>query len=143
MKSVYENIEVSTKAIQSLHEAICLYGEYKNKEPKMVLTFQDSVLCRFKYTTHVFMKTLYVFLTKHELLLMDEFMSLHDIIRDAVSSRIITEQEGKICQNIISKRNETSHIYHEEVAEDIMEEVPEFYATMKAILQRMKQRISE
>lgn len=141
MEKLNRRIETFSQALESFNESIELHREYSLEEEKIFKATRDSVIQRFEYSTDLLWKILKIFLEDFEKITLTS-VSPRNIIRDAVASRIISEKEGQICQNIISKRNETSHIYHEEVAEDIMEDIPEFYTTMLAILGRIKERIT-
>ena len=55
-------------------------------------------------------------------------------ITDGYKLKVMSESDADECMEMIKSRNQTSHIYHEEIAEDIANKVPEYYALMESII---------
>ena len=66
-----------------------------------------------------------------------EISSPRGIVREAVKTRILTEGQGSLCMEMIESRNKTSHVYHEEIAHDIAQKIPEHYKLLHAITQKL------
>jgi hypothetical protein len=65
------------------------------------------------------------------------------VIRAAVEARIITEDQGQQCLEMVKSRNLTSHIYHEEVAHDMAAKIPLYYQLMKSIIDSVQMRSNQ
>ena len=70
-----------------------------------------------------------------------ENTSPRGILREAVNIKFLSEAEGKACMKMVDSRNKTSHIYHAEMAEDIAENISDYYALMKKIIDRLQARV--
>lgn len=60
-----------------------------------------------------------------------------NVFKISLDSKLISLQEYDICINLIESRNLTSHGYHEDIAEEIIEKIPNYYDVMFAITQRL------
>lgn len=63
------------------------------------------------------------------------------IIREAVQVKFLSEQEDTQCLDIIKKRNESSHIYRQEIAESIAVVIPQYSLLMYEIANRIEKKI--
>ncbi len=113
----------------------------QNRE-KMYRVWRDALILRFKYCVDLFWKFLKIYLEDYELLLLG-MVCPGGIAREAVKIELLSEDEGVQCMAMIVNRNKTSHIYHEEVAQDIAEQVPEFYELMSETIKRVQDRLAE
>lgn len=99
-------------------------------------THRDSVIQRFEYTTDIFWK----YLKKY----MEDTGSLSgmkipsEIARTAYSIELLNEEEAQTVLAMIRSRNLTSHMYVEELAEDLVEEIPHYYQVLNAVLHRFE-----
>jgi len=109
------------KVLSLLYESIQLFEGFKKtsqhtkKEEKIILALRDSIIQRFEYCTDLFWKVLKIHLEEIEKVTLSTYSPV-GVIRAAVEARIITEDQGQGCLEMIKSRNLTSHIYHEEVA---------------------------
>lgn len=131
--------------MSTLEQAITLFTTYEKKhvidmvvkKEELVLALRDSMIKRFSYSTDLFLKALKVYLEEVELI--DLFMvSQHTLIRDSVKAKVLSEQEGKMCVEMVNNRNKTSHIYHQEIAQVIASNIPQFYRLMEDIVARLE-----
>ncbi len=123
------------KAQQTLEHAIKLY-----KEPhpeKYHLSLGDSMIQRFEYNIDLFWKFIKLYLQEHEK--MDiQASSPRAIIREAAQAEVILPEEKDNLLKAVEKRNLTSHVYNENVAEEIIAYIPEAHKVLQRILNRIK-----
>lgn len=136
------------KALETLHDAILIYETVKNDPSKKIddeflhektlLTTRDSLIQRFEYCVDLFWKYLKNYLEMH-LKVIPQFATPIHIIRTSCDTRLITEGESVKAIDMIRKRNLTSHIYKEEIADMVSESIPQYYELMINII---KNRLS-
>ena len=144
MGKITQRLTVIEQALDTLSRSISLAKKYKsisesspseeNKEIYMGL--QDSMIQRFKYCTDLFWKVLKLHLEEIEKITVQR-VSPKGILRNAVQAKIINEDEGEQCISMVTKRNQTSHIYHQSLAEKIAEQIPLFHKLMTTIVSRL------
>jgi nucleotidyltransferase substrate binding protein (TIGR01987 family) len=147
MAQLSHRIETYSKALLTFQSSIELHDNYKKnmrkpvepQEEALLLATRDSMVQRFEYCTDLLWKLIKVYLEEFEKVTL-ESVSPRGVIRDAVKTRLISEQDGTLCLTMINKRNETSHIYHEEVAIDIARSLPDFYQLMERIVAAIKSK---
>lgn len=136
------------RALTSLHQSMSLFLEYEQKynlesspfNESLYLATRDSMIQRFEYCTDLFWKLLKAHLETVEMITLT-INSPKGIIREAVLAHIISEKQGTECQTMITARNQTSYIYHEEVAEEIANAIiNSYYALMSTIIQKIEKR---
>jgi nucleotidyltransferase substrate binding protein (TIGR01987 family) len=98
---------------------------------------RDSIIQRFEFSVELFWKYLRIYLETHEKVLI-ELNTPRAVIRSATQARILSEQEAIDCINMIEGRNLTSHMYKEEVAEQLAHDIPQYYQQMRDLLGRLK-----
>ncbi len=148
MAKVNEKLKVMQEALGTLKESIPLFKEYKKKyenEPnkvneQLMEATRDSMIQRFEYCTDLLWKLFKIYLEEVEKIALTS-TSPRGIIRESVSIRAIPEKEGNEAMEMITRRNETSHIYHEEIAEAIASEVPFFYELMSNMVKMVQNKI--
>ncbi len=147
MENVKEKLDILLDALKSLKKGITLFYKYEGifqekntPENKEVFeSMRDSLIQRFEYSIDILSKIIKVYLEEIEKVPL-EINSPRGIIREAVNTRLLSEKEGKSCMKIIEARNKTSHTYHEIMAEEIAQQIPEFYELMQKIADRMQKR---
>ncbi len=60
------------------------------------------------------------------------------VFRECLNVNFITDEEFAQLLKAIDARNVTSHTYHEELAEEISKDIPQFYVLMHGIFERIK-----
>ncbi len=139
----------ANEVLNKLQKSIELFREYEriiavnptaiNKQ--IFLAARGSMIQRFKYCTDLFWKLLKVYLEEVEKV----DLTVHSprgVIRAIVKVETVHVREGKECMEMITSRNQTSHIYHEEIASDIARKIPEFYKLMTTITNRVQEKIA-
>lgn len=147
MERITKKLETMQDALDTLADSIELFEKYtrlfeetpSEEQEKLFLAMRDSMIQRFEYCVDLFWKLLKAYL---------EFEKLPDIpaaprlvIREAVTTKIISEGEGDECMNMIKSRNQTSHIYHEAIAQTIAREVPKYFEMLQAIVDRIREMV--
>jgi len=149
MERINHKLDVMLQALTTLAKSIALFNEYNelfnttpsNKNEELLLSMRDSMIQRFEYCTDLFWKVIRVYLEdvqKADL----PINAPRAILREAVKARLLSEQEAEESIHMVECRNKTSHIYHAEVAQDIAHMIPEFYALMKLIIDRIQKNLA-
>ncbi|HMK33396.1 MAG TPA: HI0074 family nucleotidyltransferase substrate-binding subunit [Nitrosopumilaceae archaeon] len=146
---INKNLEVFLEALKTLHVGVELFYEYENifdkesssKNEQLFTSMRDSLIQRFEYCTDLFWKLTKIYLRDIEKLDI-ALQSPRGIIREAVKARVLSEQEGDECMDMVEARNKTSHTYHEEMADEIAHAIPAYYELMKKLLDRMQVAIN-
>ncbi len=148
MEKIERKLNNFQDALETLSSSIDLfekYGALSVESPDLehtllALGMRDSMIQRFEYCTDMLWKMLKVYLEDVEKIPLSTY-SPKGIIREAVQAKVISEQEGVECIEMIKRRSETSHIYLQEVAANIAQEIPGFYALMLTIIERIKKNV--
>lgn len=149
MATINERIETINLALVTLKEAIESFDEQVNdatenpsqKNLKLVVSLRDSMIQRFEYCTDLFWKVLKLYLENIEKITL-ESNSPRGVIRAAVQAKILSEKQGIICMQMVDNRNMTSHMYHQEIAEEIAARVPEFYTLMRTSIDGLSKKVT-
>lgn len=137
MEKIKDRYEIALQTLNTLDEAIFLLE--KNTKQQYYLSFCDSVIQRFEYSIDTFWKFIKLYLVEILKVTID-IASPKIIIREAYNAGIITELEFESLVKAITRRNETSHAYKKELAQEILEEIPQYYKVMHAILERLNEQ---
>lgn len=143
MAQIKQKLATIERALQSLSKSIELlynYEKQKTGNEDIALALRDSVIQRFEYCTDLFWKVVKIYLEEVEKVTLAAY-SPAGIIRSAVEARIITEAQGLECLEMINSRNLTSHIYREEIAQNIVSKVPAYFSLMGNLVQTIHKRI--
>lgn len=145
METVSQKLTVLFEALETLKEGIEFFDEYDamalmsptDKNERIAISMRDSMIQRFEYCTDLFWKTLKLYLEDTEKIDVS-INSPRGIIREATKAKVISEEEGDVCMEMIECRNKTLHAYHELMAEEIAIQIPGFYDLMKIIANRIQ-----
>jgi nucleotidyltransferase substrate binding protein (TIGR01987 family) len=144
MESLIQKYEKLTDAITSLNEAIENFVHFETtykikfdtlERERIYKVFRDSLIQRFEYTTDLFWKYLKAHLEMKSLL--TNIISPATAIQEACSSGLLSEYEGHQLLAMVKGRNKTSHIYVEQVAQQIAGKIPSYYQIMNSIAKRL------
>jgi len=105
------------KAIARLKEAI---DEYKQEDSSKVV--RDGLIQRFEFTYELAWKTTKVYLEQIGIV---DRNSPKAVIQEAYLQKLITNEENWIL--MIKDRNLTSHVYDEDMAEEIADRIADTY----------------
>jgi nucleotidyltransferase substrate binding protein (TIGR01987 family) len=95
---------------------------------------RDSMVQRFEYCTDLYWKYLKKYL---EDIVALKIVGPKPIIKEAFSSKLIDEKEAEKSLKMINDRNTTSHIYVEEIAEELAKKMPAYYKLMHIVTTRL------
>jgi len=140
MVNIKKKLATLQSALDTLKDGIERVAIAQEEKEGWELTARDSMIQRFEYCTDLLWKMLKVYLEEVENVKL-ESTSPKGIIREAVQIRILSEQEGEQCVQMIKNRNETSHIYREEIAEHIAARVPAFFDLMQEMQRRIEMKV--
>jgi nucleotidyltransferase substrate binding protein (TIGR01987 family) len=96
---------------------------------------RDSVIQRFEYTIDLFWKFIKKYLELTNISLGIKTPS--EVIRQACVIELISEKEAELILKMIKNRNTTSHIYVEEIAEQLVFIISQHYTTLHKIIERI------
>jgi len=117
------------KGIDSLSK---VEKEEKNKE--LYLTFRDSAIKRFELSVDTLWKYTKLYLNIKKGAIQN---SPKSVFKESLRCNLISESETKSALEMIDARNMTSHIYKEEVAQEIISKIPGYYKLMSDFLNRL------
>ncbi|MDR5659953.1 nucleotidyltransferase substrate binding protein [Serpentinicella sp. ANB-PHB4] len=106
-----------SNALERLKEAVL---EYKKEDSSDIV--RDGLIQRFEFTYELAWKTTKVYF--EDLGIVDK-NSPRAVIKEAYSQNMIVNEENWLL--ILNDRNMTSHVYKEEVAEEIAQRIAECY----------------
>ncbi|QQR48932.1 nucleotidyltransferase substrate binding protein [bacterium] len=138
LKLAHENL---TSALERLNESIDHLEQCRKCEStkETMLTFmdnsklerslRDSLIQRFEFCTDLFWKYLKKYL---ELIVQitPDFNGPKPVIRAALKAGLLSETDAETLLKMIESRNMTSHIYKEEIADQISANIPMHYKIM-------------
>lgn len=96
---------------------------------------RDSVIQRFEYTVDLFWKFIKEYLEVAQAL--QGLKTPGEVVRTAFSIKLIDEEEAEKILEMIKSRNITSHMYVEEIAEQLKRVIPGYYEVLRGIVDRM------
>ncbi len=100
------------------------------------VSLRDSLIKRFEFTLELFWKYLKIYLEKISLLQL-ESTSPRNIIRSSCKIKLVTEDDAEKMFDMIKSRNLTSHIYQEEIAQQISCAIPKHYEILKKYVEKL------
>ena len=130
LKKILEDFEKALKRLKEAYELANLMKEGKHYE-----FFRDSAIQRFEFTTERIWKTLKEFLCEKEGIVCK---SPKSCIREFFSVGYLKEEETFSLLKAIDDQNRTSHIYHEEVAEDFFSFIGDYLTLFEKVLKTLK-----
>lgn len=134
MDRLTQKIRTLEKAFQSLEESHFKFQE--NKEQYFYKELRDSVIKRFEYTIDYLWKTLKLYLEKkHEILTAESPKKIFD---QAQKANVISKEELEIFRNMIQDRNNTSHMYQEELSEGLLKNMTLYIKELSKLLITLK-----
>ena len=115
--------------LKDAQNALTTLKEVMNEPFSMIV--RDAAIQRFKYTFEAFWKFIKAFLREKEGIIAN---SPKACFREIFSLGLYSEEETVQLQEMVDKRNETSHTYKEEVAKLIYDRINDYFLLMRKIL---------
>jgi len=109
------------------------------KEPYSVI-IRDASTQRFEYTFEAVWKMLKELLKEDAGIIAN---SPKAVFREIFSAGWINEQETKMCLDMTDDRNETVHLYNDEIAANIFARLKKYCKLLKKILETAKEKVSD
>lgn len=103
---------------------------------ELMRTVRDSMIQRFEFSIDTWWKFLKNYLVAVEKINLD-LKSPRAVFRNLCQTRLITEQETEAALYMVDSRNITSHIYKEEIADQISKNIKKYHLLMTSIIQRI------
>lgn len=127
------------KAVATLESALRTYIQSKDslEQDKRDL-MRDGVIQRFEYTFELSWKTMKRYLEMYGLEKVDK-LSNRDFFRSCFETGLIRDPE--IWFGFLSDRNQTSHIYDQEIAADVFDSANKFMVDAKYLVEQLQKRI--
>ena len=123
------DIEALIKANTRLNEAVI---RFKKDETDNIV--RDSVIQRFEFTYLIALKTIRKYFIERAFVTENiNQMSFNDMIRTANQMNIL-KSDLTIWTNYREMRNLTSHTYDEEIAQQVVSVIPDFYKEIEYLI---------
>lgn len=100
-------------------------------------SLRDSLIQRFEFCADLFWKYLKRY-QEEELSMVPEANAPRFVIMNACKAKLISETDTEILLEMIKSRNFTSHIYKEELADQISKQIPEYYKIMYTYTEKLR-----
>lgn len=121
-----ENLE---RALFRLKEALDISDSEENT------LFVDGTIQRFEFCIELFWKTLRRALFENGI----ESGTPREALQKAYQAKWLDDEQMWI--QMLRDRNQTSHVYQEEIANEIFERIPGYYENMTKALEDIKRRV--
>jgi nucleotidyltransferase substrate binding protein (TIGR01987 family) len=92
-------------------------------------SFRDSLIQRFEISTDLFWKYLKIYL-EDKIKIIPEANVPKPVIKATCKAKLISEKDSEMLLEMIQKRNLTSHIYKEEIADIVCKGIPTYFELM-------------
>lgn len=119
-------LETSLNIIENKDPIIQNY--YEQMRNSAIKCFEFSIDTFWKFLKEYLIKVYQVQITVH---------SPKSIFQEAFKVNLINQKMLEICIGMFDDRNLTSHTYKEDLAEEILNRLPEYYKCMKEILNQI------
>lgn len=129
---VKERRETILKALARLHSTL-----KKIDDEKYSLDFdemRDSLIQRFEFSMDTFWKFLNAYLQEIKGINFEGPPTPRATFRMLLQFNILSRDDFNKCISMVEDRNRTSHVYDEEIAQEIFEKIPEYYVFMKKLV---------
>jgi nucleotidyltransferase substrate binding protein (TIGR01987 family) len=134
MEIIEKKYKSLMNALATLNKSLIIIKDPNNQH--LYESLRDSVIQRFEYSIDGFWKFLKFYIQENEKVDL-EVSSPRIVLRQAETMGIINKTTYDILIDAIADRNLTSHIYNEETADSIVNNVQHYYETMKSILENI------
>ena len=130
---VIKRIKDFEKSLKRLKEAV--NKTFANIQNDDYSFFRDSAIQRFEFTVEIMRKSIKHYLYEYEGI---ECVSPKSCLREFFAVTNLDEKKAKLLMQMIDDRNLSSHTYHEEIAEEIFNNLRNYVDIMEEILIQIK-----
>ena len=132
------------KALDSLEKSITNFKNFdsypKNldfiDQEEFYRTLRDSMIQRFEFSVDLFWKYIKIYL-KEKINHSVKIIGAKHVIRDACNAKLISEKDTETILKMIDDRNMSSHIYKEEIADQIGSRIGDYYEVIKTHVDKL------
>lgn len=137
MEILIKRYNALLKALKTLEKILKKIDQYADLHEEL----RDSTIQRFEYCVDLFWKVLkeYVLFV---VMIPIEVNSPKKVLQECVTAGVLSELEHELCVKMVENRNLTSHTYNESLAEELLALIPEYYALIKLITDRIQPAIN-
>ncbi len=135
MKELKSRYETTKKAIESFNVAIEKLDNTKLLSEEDYRTLRDSAIKRFEISVDTLWKYLKIYLEVQKGVVHN---SPKPVFRECLRTNILSDKDTKTALEMIDARNMTSHIYKEEIAEEISNKLLLYAILMKKLISTTK-----
>ena len=130
-----------TSLLNRLNEGVLDFNQFEKflcgaDRNRTYRTYRDSLIQRFEFNVDLFWKYVKRYL-EEEIKLNIPVGGPKPTIREACRAKLITEQDSEKIIKMIDHRNMSSHIYKEEIADQIAEKISGYYDLIKKYVEKL------
>lgn len=134
MESLEKRYHAVIQTLATLQESLQILEGPERQQIYNVV--RDSVIQRFEYSIDTFWKFLKIYLQDRQQVSF-VLITPRAILKEAFNAGLLTETEFKTLVQSVSDRNLTSHTYNEELAQQIVKNISEYYVVMSQVIDRI------
>ena len=134
MEKLDRKLENASKALEALIEADRKFKEL-NESDYYYISVRDSSIKSFEFTIDCFWKLLKALLFKIGI---EATVGPKGIIKESEENNIISKEESKDLIRMIEDRNISSHIYEQDTADEIANNISTYVPILEKILLKIK-----
>lgn len=141
METIITKYKTLNNALASLEESLDYFKAISTAPNKdqfikdYVVVYKvarDSVIQRFEFSVELFWKYVRLYLEEIKQVKL-ESNTPRDVMRSACQSRVLSEDSAEAFMKMVRSRNLTSHTYKEEVAEQLVHDIPKYFEQMRLL----------
>jgi len=141
MENLYSKQKTLCNALDRLEEAVEDFDKVKTNLQKTYnfetyQVYQDSIIKRFCLAVDLFWTCIKLFLEEEGCCILLT-ATIKSIIKTACNTRLITEQDAEKILDMIDDRNKSSHLYKEEIADQISSKIGDHYKIMRKYIDKL------
>lgn len=138
MERLKERYEILNNALKSFNESIVYFKEL-DANNKYYKSLRNSVIKSFEYSYDTFWKFLKEYLEKMQGLMPQA--NPRTVFKTCFDNKLITQEELNQCLKLLEDRNLTSHTYNESLAQQVSQEIEQYFIVIKTITDRISSKI--
>ncbi len=129
------------RAIAALDEGLSAFRREQSKgaDPALQALLRDAAIQRFEFTFEIAWKTLRRYLEEYSLEQIDRATN-RQMFRIGYEQGLLRDAEAWLLY--LQRRNLTSHVYDQSIAEQIFRTVPDFLEDARWLLARLEERLT-
>jgi len=138
LEALKNKFETLSKELSKFKESLDSKKDLSGEDTNLWSIMRDSRIRRFQYSAEFFWKVSKTYLRK--LHCIDEYSPVL-VMKGLFKTRIVSEIETEKLLEIMRQRINVSHMYHEDLAENLDDDLEEYYKLIQDVSERLKQKI--